>query len=216
MSSTREAAFPGFPEGRVRVTLVPDLFFSALLPDIDDLAELKVTLHVLWAVTRSKRPLPGLSLSELRDDPTLTASLRSGQGSLEEGALEAALERAVQRGSLLRVTASGEGRQDHYYFVNSPRGRDAVDRVTRGLEALTPAASPTEPSGSNRRTNIFELYEQNVGLLQPIIVEELKEAEQMYPMAWIEEAFLLAARANARNWRYVRSILDRWAREGKN
>jgi hypothetical protein len=40
--------FDGFPAGELRFTSVPDLFFAELLPDIDDLAELKITLHIIW------------------------------------------------------------------------------------------------------------------------------------------------------------------------
>ena len=39
--------FPGFPDGKQRLTAVPSLFFSDLLPIIDNLAELKVTLYAI-------------------------------------------------------------------------------------------------------------------------------------------------------------------------
>ena len=42
--------FPGFPDGKVRLTQVPNLFFSDLLPIIDNMAELKVTLYAFWAL----------------------------------------------------------------------------------------------------------------------------------------------------------------------
>jgi DnaD/phage-associated family protein len=73
-------------------------------------------------------------------------------------------------------------------------------------ESVTPAERP----------NIFVLYEQNVGLLQPIIAEELQEAERAYPQEWIEEAFRIAVENNVRNWKYIRRILERWAAEGKD
>ena len=60
------------------------------------------------------------------------------------------------------------------------------------------------------------LYEQNIGMLQPMIAEELQEAEQRYPREWIEEAFKIAAEANVRKWRYIRAILERWATEGRD
>jgi DnaD/phage-associated family protein len=60
------------------------------------------------------------------------------------------------------------------------------------------------------------LYEQNIGLLQPLIADELRQAQRDYPEEWIEEAFRLAAEANARRWSYVRAILERWSTEGKS
>ena len=65
------------------------------------------------------------------------------------------------------------------------------------------------------RLTIFELYEQNVGLLTPLLVEELREAAESYPPEWIEEAFREAVGYNRRNWRYVRRILENWATQGR-
>ena len=64
--------------------------------------------------------------------------------------------------------------------------------------------------------NIFTLYEQNVGIITPLIAEELKEAERVYPPGWIEEAFREAVDLNKRSWRYIARILERWASEGKD
>jgi DnaD/phage-associated family protein len=76
----------------------------------------------------------------------------------------------------------------------------------------TQAAIPAKVT----RPNIFVLYEQNIGLLQALVADELRQAEQDYPAEWIEEAFRLAAEANVRRWSYVRAILERWATEGKS
>ena len=46
--------FAGFPDGKLRLTAVPNLFFSDLLPIIDHLAELKVTLSAFWALTQKE------------------------------------------------------------------------------------------------------------------------------------------------------------------
>ena len=44
--------FEGFKSGKFRHIKVPAPFFSELLPLIDDLAELKVTLFCLWAFSQ--------------------------------------------------------------------------------------------------------------------------------------------------------------------
>jgi DnaD/phage-associated family protein len=66
------------------------------------------------------------------------------------------------------------------------------------------------------RADIFALYEQNIGLLTPMIAEELKEAEKTYPTAWIESAFKEAVSSNKRSWKYIARILERWLAEGKD
>ena len=44
--------FSGFPAGKLATTPVPNQFFSELLPLVDNLAELKVILHLFWLIGR--------------------------------------------------------------------------------------------------------------------------------------------------------------------
>ena len=66
------------------------------------------------------------------------------------------------------------------------------------------------------RPNIFVLYEQNFGLLQPLLADELRHAEREYPWEWLEAALREAAARNKRTWRYAEAILKRWALEGRD
>ena len=63
--------------------------------------------------------------------------------------------------------------------------------------------------------DIFTLYEQNIGPLTPILSERLKEAEKLYPAAWVEEAFAEAVNYNRRSWAYIARILENWAANGR-
>ncbi len=65
------------------------------------------------------------------------------------------------------------------------------------------------------RPNIFTLYEQNIGVLTPLIAETLQEAEQEYPAEWIEDAIRIAVTRNARNWRFVEAVLKTWKEKGR-
>jgi DnaD/phage-associated family protein len=71
------------------------------------------------------------------------------------------------------------------------------------------AAEPVE------RANVYTLYEEDIGVLTPLIAEEIDEAESIYPEGWIEDAIRIAAENNARRWSYVRGILERWERDGR-
>ncbi len=79
-----------------------------------------------------------------------------------------------------------------------------------------PPLPPQDPVVAVKEKNIFTLYENNIGMLNPLISEELKEAEKVYPAAWVEDAFKEAVTLNKRSWRYIEAILKRWAVEGKN
>jgi DnaD/phage-associated family protein len=110
------------------------------------------------------------------------------------------------------VRAAPEGEIEDWYFANTPKGRAAVKQIERGE---LPAEFRAETGAEVTRPNIFVLYEQNIGLLQPLIADELRQAERDYPAGWIEEAFRVAADANVRRWSYVRAVLERWSTEGR-
>ncbi|MBN1936790.1 MAG: DnaD domain protein [Anaerolineae bacterium] len=203
--------FLGFPDGKLKVMPIPDLFFSDLLPQIDDLFELKVTLYCLWAFQHKEGPHKVLTWSELAGDQALLQNLQDARLDAVE-LLRESIERAVARGTLLQVSVRGQAGET-LYLLNSEIGRATLEAIERGEwqpESID-ASARLEPS----RPNIFVLYEQNVGLLQPLLVDELKEAERTYPSAWIEDAFRIAVAQNVRRWSYIKGILERWAREGR-
>ncbi len=207
----RSPGFPGFPEGKQRVTPLPNLFFSELLPTIDSLAELKVTLYAFWALGRKQGPFRYLTLDELAADGELLAGL--GEGG--RATLEDALDRAVARGTLLRVAPRGGEGIGPLYFLNSPKGRAGVAAAEKGeWRPAEGAGTPVELA--SERPNLFRLYEQNIGPLTPMIAETLREAEGSYPAAWIEEAIRIAVENNVRKWRYVEAILEDWRTRGRD
>lgn len=208
--------FTGFPAGKTRFTPLPDLFFTALLPAIDDLAELKLTLYMFWSLNRQRGYPRYMTQAELEAESLLLNALQRGQEGDPLAMLRGAVEKAVARGSLLRVTISDESQRTDYLFLNTPQGRKAVEQVKRGELVLETKGYVHEARGEPESPGIFELYEQNIGLLQPLLAEELAEAELTYPAGWIVDAFRIAAEHNVRNWRYIKSILERWQRDGKD
>jgi DnaD/phage-associated family protein len=205
--------FSGFPTGKVSVTPLPNLFFSELCPAIDDLAELKVSLHIFWLIAnRPARAPRSIALSELAADTTLMQSLAATDGK-PEASLSRALAAASERGTLLHHS-TGSG--DDVYFLNDETGRRALEKIQQAQD-IHPVSSGAarEPARADVRPNIFVLYEQNIGLLTPMISEELKEAEKEYPAEWIADAFKVAVKQNKRSWAYVNGILKRMKTEGR-
>jgi DnaD/phage-associated family protein len=211
-SKSEITKFEGYPAGELHFTSMPDLFFAELLPAIDDLAELKIILHVMWL--RQRKGRQGVTYAELMADETLARSLSAVKDDLES-VLSGALSRAVERGSLLHASLkSDDGLQD-VYVLNSEGGRRALEQIQSG-ELGTIATTAIDRPSVEPRPNIFELYEDNIGLISPILADELREAEETYPASWIEDAFRIAVANNVRKWRYIRAILERWATEGRD
>src|SRR5207249_4477271 len=96
--------FTGFPSGKNPYVPVPEVFFTVLLPEIEDSAELKVTLHLFWLVAQKKGEPRCVSDRELLADHALLRSLkRRGDPRPSEERLRQGLEQAVVRGTLLHV-----------------------------------------------------------------------------------------------------------------
>ena len=203
-------AFTGFTTDKL-VGLPPELF-TEVLPQIALPSELKVTLHVFYRMSRQRGGAPRrVSWDELAADKTLRRSLR-GVSKLRapDDLLAEGLEAAVQRTTLLHVVVPDDGRAINWYVVNTAANRLWAERVGQAGAALAP-----NESGGDDRPALITLYEQNIGLVTPLLIDELREAEDRYPMHWIEDAIREAVRANARSWRYISKVLERWAAHGR-
>ena len=200
--------FDGFHKN-MRYTPLPNVFFSQLIPDVQDMAELKVVLHIFYLVYQKKGYPKYVADAELTSDKTLM----SGVGGAE--ALRRGLQQSLDRGILIRCDLEREGKPVVLYFLNSEEGREACSKIRSG--EIDVAAFPVREAceGTAETSNIFELYERNIGMLTPMIGDELKEAEQIYPASWIEDAFREAVSRNKRSWKYIETILKRWASEGR-
>ncbi len=206
--------FPGFPAG-ARATAVPSVFFTELMPEIDNADELRVTLYAIYALGRRKGFPRFVTENELAAEAPLMASLSDCDADPSRVHLHRALSAAVDRGALLRLDVEAEGARHALYFLNTPSDRRAVEQIRVGaIEAGRRLPAKSEPPAPARR-NVYQLYEENIGALTPLVAEELKEAEELYPFEWLEEAFREAAVLNKRSWRYASRILQRWATEGR-
>jgi DNA replication protein len=268
--------FAGFvtSSDKTELVSVPAAFFSEVLPEISNMNELKVTLHIFLLLSRKHGYPTGVSYSELKGDRQLLHSLKGpGPGASPRPAEELlieGLELALARGTLLSfvvrlpsvrqaevissdLSAAQEAeailvrleqaqpgslslevenkrgkRREICYMVNAPWNREVVQQwregevdlagIDLGLDTLYRSRNeaPRRARVSVVSPNIFSLYEQNIGVLTPLIAEKLSDAEKSYPAEWISEAFSLAVSGNKRNWRYIEAILKRWVSEGRD
>ncbi|HQU37652.1 MAG TPA: DnaD domain protein, partial [Anaerolineales bacterium] len=186
--------FRGFTDSET-FTPLPDQFFHELLKEVDDVAELKVTLYFLWRAESMDGPFRALTKMDFD-----VKELGLGAEEIKRG-----LEKAVKRGSLLKV----EREAVVYFLLNSPRGRAGIQAIESGQWSPSASSPPME------RPNVFRLYEENIGPLTPMIADALKDAEETYHAEWIAEAIDLAVKNNKRNWKYCEATLERWKDEGR-
>lgn len=193
MSKRPAPAFAGFEE-RTRSIPAPAPLLGPLLAEITDDAELRCVLRFLWHQAQVPGSPKRVPVERMRTDAVLLAALGS-----EEDA-ERGVRLAVERGLLIEA--------DGWLLLNTPQNRRSAGRLGRAPE---PAAAP----GPAERPNAFQCYEENIGMLTPMIADELRDAEKEYPAGWVEDAIREAAASNARSWRYIAKVLERWQKEGR-
>jgi DnaD/phage-associated family protein len=205
--------FQGLPEGRFQFDRLPTAFFSELLPQIDHLGELKVTLYVLWKLDNMEGDLRYLVREDFINDTRFFAGLSSSTEELKN-VLDDSIERCINRGTLLKTKIQIRDQPTNLYFFNSPRGRESVKAIENGMWRPSDDIVSVPIELIPERPNIYNLYEKNIGPITPLLAEALDDAEKEFPIGWIEEAFRIAVEKNVRNWRYIEAILRRWQERG--
>jgi DnaD/phage-associated family protein len=158
--------------------------------------------------------------------------------SLSERAVRRALADLRSVGWIVVVKNSTNREPNHYRLNvekinvkeirgarNAPQDKSGVPEMHPGGARNAPLGVPEmhpnhhKPSKNHQnggdRPNIFSLYENNIGVLTPMIGEQLIEIEQQYPEGWFEDAVKIACESNARKLSYIKGILKRWATDGK-
>jgi DNA replication protein len=207
--------FKGFPS-KMKFTAVPDFFLTKLLPQISDIAELKTSLHI-FQILYHKRGYPRFTThKELLGDKSLMSSLK-GDAQPPEKALRRALEMATERGTIIHLALERDGKPEDIYFLNTEAERQVIAKIQKGELKLS-GLQAREPAYVNAEEppDIFTLYEQNIGMLTPMIADELRDALEVYSENWIRDAIKEAVNQNIRKKSYILAILERWSAEGKS
>jgi DnaD/phage-associated family protein len=220
--------FGGFLVATDPAVAVPCAFFTDVAPQITEIAELQATLAVFRLATEAGGlEAPVAHETVLRDRPLRGALRVTGSPSEPDRRIVTGLDLAVGRGSLLAFAVeagSGVGAgagagtaRRLWYYVNTPVNQALVAAMARGALAPPPAVWPDGevPAVVPERPNVFRLYEQNIGLLTPLIADHLVDALERYPQEWIEDAIAEAVAYNRRSWRYAQRILEQWATVGR-
>jgi DnaD/phage-associated family protein len=206
-------AFTGFPT-KVMHTPVPNPVFGPLLEEIDDLVELKLTLRLIW-LFHQKRGYPRfVKTQEILNDQVLLRAM-GATGADANSMIQRALSAAVDRGTLVSAAIEHNDKTESVYVLNTEANVKAIRQSGEVTGGYLDIVEVSEDAAEDR-PNIFALYEDNIGMLSPMITDELKLAEETYPHEWIDDAFRRAVAANKRNWRYIAAILERWEREGRS
>tara|TARA_B100000029_G_C17588024_1_gene961715 strand:- start:1936 stop:2583 length:648 start_codon:yes stop_codon:yes gene_type:complete len=185
-------SFNGF-DPKSKLIPVPSALLSSLLIEIDERAEFACALRFFWFLSQANGVPKKVKVEDLLNDHVLLKTLGSSE-AIREG-----ISKAVLRKIILEA--------DGWLVVNTGQNLHSSDDIR--VDQTHFADAPYD------RPNIYKLYEENIGLITPIIAEELMTAEEEFPAAWIEMAIHEAVKNNVRNWRYTLAVLNSWKTKGK-
>lgn len=176
-----------------------------LVRDVWNPVELKLVLAVA-ALGGDAQPV---AERDLLSDVDLLAGVRAdGSSRSATDRAREGLGAAVARGVLISLSAEDNHRW--YVLANDSNRRKAHQGAFTVPDLPEPTPLPVE------RPGVYALYEQNIGLLSPLIADRLADALLRYPETWITEAIGEAVAYNRRSWRYIERILENWATEGRS
>jgi DnaD/phage-associated family protein len=218
-SRPKDTPFAGYIDAMRDTVPVPARFFTDVLPEITSLGELRVTAFLFRLFALHGGAEAPVAEPVITGDRALRQTFRvdgTASADTREAILDA-LDRAVARGSLLRVVARSGRRSVAWYFLHTPVTRELVQAIQRGAIA-PPQAMWVEdhaPEVTADPPTAFYLYEQNIGPLTPLVADRITRAMDAYPLPWIEDAIEEAVAYNRRSWRYIERILETWSQQGR-
>ena len=88
-----------------------------------------------------------------------------------------------------------------------------IEKETTTTETAAEISSAWQPEKDV--VVVFTLWENNVGIVTPIIADTLKDWIDTYPEDWITDAITEGVERNGRNVKYIGKILQNWQEKGR-
>jgi DnaD/phage-associated family protein len=170
--------------------LAGDLNGSGILPSVDDMA---------WRLR--------LSQEELETDLADLASTGIVHKNGDHWVVTKFEDRQSPVSGAERMRRYRERKQKSLYYGDEPVTK-------RNVDTDTDKESDTDKTADGR--HLFDLYEQEIGLLTPHIGEQIGDWIDAYSHKWVEDAIKIAAENNKRKTSYINGILKNWKTEGRD
>jgi DnaD/phage-associated family protein len=79
-----------------------------------------------------------------------------------------------------------------------------------------PNSSETVQQPQNKIGELIKIYEDNIGIATPMVLEELTYIADTYPDGWFADAVRESVIYKKQNIAYIKKILSTWESEGRN
>ena len=206
-------SFTGFSFENEKLTQIPASFFTHALPTIQDVNALKTALYIFWWLGQQESDIPYITLDTFTKDKIFMSGLADSEQE-QKKAISTSIKILVDEAILLEAVIPDK-QALRVFFLNTKKGQAAVKAISQGNWSFLDMENQNITL-ETAPTNIYKLYEENIGPLTPLIADALKEIEQQYAPDWIEDAFEEAIKHNVRKLKYIEAILQNWQNEGRN
>lgn len=193
---------------------IPREFLCERIALIDDPTELHVTLAVFRLAADFGSSPPAVREDLVLDDPVLARTFHEDRRSSRlSQRIRRGLQYATARESVIQVVLSTESQEERWYIPASDENRAGLARIMNEQEAWPVAGTSSVIVAA--APSVYSLYEKNIGMLTPLLTDQIENALDLYPLAWIEDAIQEAVNYNKRNWRYILRVLESWNVNGR-
>lgn len=188
-------------------TQVPNDYFDLVMEMT--IAEIRV-LSALIRVT----------LGYHRDEITLTIREMARITNLDPKSVMAGASKLEERGLIERTVGKITTVTKWRVVIGDPKLWEKIVK-TVGNDSEEKSSLPYNKKKKSKENEdddalrkIARAYESVIGIINPIIADELREAVDLYPSKWIMDAIKESAVQNKHSWKYISAILARWKAQG--
>ena len=152
----------------IRYTPTPNLVFGKLLDEIKELNDLKFILRIIWMINQAKRVPKYITLEEIISDRIINAIIPK-PNTEPDTFCKSILNKPQLLNLFLYHEININQSNTAVVALNTARNKTMLNKI-KGLDKFD---SVFQPNGdvSEESPNIFKLYEDNIGTLNPIITD---------------------------------------------
>ena len=196
----------GFPlPDDFAATRIPNAVLGRVLASIDDADEIKLILRAIWLLEHERGYPRYITRDDLQRDRVLSVAIA------DQSDFDRILKSAIELGVFVEVSINN----NICLMFNTESARRATIEVAPLADILNKYDNSWDtPAVSTTTTDAFRAYEENIGLLSPMIRQSILAALEDFTDEDISRAVRIAVENESRSWSFVAGVLRRWARDG--
>ena len=196
----------GFPlPDDFATTRIPNTVLGRVLSTIEDADEIKLILRAIWLLEHQRGYPRYITSDDLRRDRVLSVVIPN------QPEFDRILKSAIERGVFVEATIN----DNICLMFNTESARRASIEVSPTTDNLNKNGNGWEaPATSTAPADAFRAYEENIGILSPMIRQSILAALEDFTDEDITRAIRIAVENESRSWSFVAGVLRRWARDG--